>query len=271
MASARCAAAAGPDPPAIAPPPALRYAGRVSAPDHPRQLPLPLPASASSARADLVEDASNAEALAWLDRAGDWPLHRLALFGPAGVGKSHMLRAAASGQGWRWLDGATLTEAEALAPAAGSVLDDADAAPEAALFHLINRHAEAGAPLLLAAREAPSRWPTRLPDLASRLRATLAVGIGAPSDALVAALLAKHLADRQLRVAPDVQAWLLTRLPRDAAAIAAAVAALDAAALAARAPITRPFAREVLGRSFAEDDGSVAPPPEASPPPGGLG
>jgi chromosomal replication initiation ATPase DnaA len=243
----------------------------VSAADPPRQLPLPLPVAPSADRADLVEDASNAEALAWLDRPADWPLHRLALFGPPGTAKSHMLRAAASAQGWRLLRGATLTEAEALAPAAGTALDDADAAPETALFHLINRQAEAGAPLLLAAREAPSRWPTRLPDLASRLRATLAVGIGAPSDALLAALLGKHLADRQLRVGPGVRAWLLARLPRDAAAIAAAVAALDAAGLAARAPITRPFAREVLGALGGEHDGSIAEPPETSPPPYPLG
>lgn len=243
----------------------------MTAPDPPHQLPLPLPVARSADRADLVEDASNAEALAWLDRPADWPLHRLALFGPSGTGKSHMLRAAAAGQGWRVLRGAALTEALALAPAAGTALDEADAAPEAALFHLINRQAEAGAPLLLAAREAPARWPTLLPDLASRLRATLAVGIAPPSDALLAALLGKHLADRQLRVGPEVQSWLLTRLPRDAAAIAAAVAALDAAALAARAPITRPFAREVIGPLFADDDASVAEPPEASPPAGPLG
>jgi chromosomal replication initiation ATPase DnaA len=237
----------------------------------PRQLALPLAAAPSSARADLVEDASNTEALAWIDRPGAWPLHRLALHGAAGVGKSHMLRAAAVAQGWRLVSGPALTEALALASSPGTVLDEADAAPETPLFHLINRHAEAGAPLLLGARVAPARWPTRLPDLASRLRATFAIGIGTPSDALLAALLGKHLADRQLRVEPEVQSYLLARLPREAAAIAAAVAALDAAALAASGPITRPLARDVLGRLFGLDDPSVAAPPLASPAGGALG
>ncbi|WP_368415308.1 HdaA/DnaA family protein [Falsiroseomonas sp.] len=237
----------------------------------PRQLALPLAAAPSSARADLVEDASNAEALAWIDRPGAWPLRRLALHGAAGVGKSHMLRATAAGQGWRLLAGPALTEALALGPCPGTVLDDADTAAETPLFHLINHHAEAGLPLLLAARGAPARWPTQLPDLASRLRATFAIGIGAPSDALLAALLGKHLADRQLRVEAEVQSYLLARLPREAAAIAVAVAALDAAALAAGAPITRPLAREVLGRSFGFHDYSVAEPSEASPPGVALG
>jgi len=240
-------------------------------PAEPRQLALPLAAAPSFSRADLVEDSSNTEALAWLERPGAWPLRRLALHGAAGVGKSHMLRAAAAAQGWRLLSGPELTEALALAPAPGTALDDANAAAEAPLFHLINRHAEAGAPLLMAARDAPARWPTRLPDLASRLRASFAIGIGAPSDALLAALLGKHLADRQLRVEAEVQAYLLARLPREAAAIAAAVAALDAAALAAGGPITRPLAREVLGRLFGLHDHSVADTPEASPPGVALG
>jgi chromosomal replication initiation ATPase DnaA len=219
-----------------------------------RQLPLPLAAEASSSRADLVEDASNAEALAWLERPAEWPLGRLALHGAAGVGKSHMLRATAAERGWRLLRGGALDEALALQPAPGTVLDDAEEAPEAALFHLINRSAEAGAPLLLAARTPPARWPVRLPDLASRLRATTAVGIGAPSDALLAALLSKHLADRQLRVGPEVQSFLLARLPREAAAVADAVARLDRAALASQAPITRPLARTVLGLLPGADD-----------------
>ncbi len=233
--------------------------------ESPRQLPLPLPFSASSARADLIGDASNAEALAWLDRPDEWPLHRLALHGPAGTGKSHMLRAVASERGWRPLRGADLTDALALAEAPGTALDEADAAPAAALFHLINRSAEAGVPLLLAAGTAPDRWPVALPDLASRLRATLSVGIAPPSDALRAALLAKHLADRQLRLGPDVATFLLARLPREAAAIAQAVAALDAASLEARAAITRPFAAQALRAMLRSDDDAIGERSAASP------
>jgi chromosomal replication initiation ATPase DnaA len=232
----------------------------------PRQLPLPLDPAPSFAPDDLIADASNAEALAWLAAPATWPLARLALHGPEGVGKTHMLRAFAPG--WRHLAGPALTEALALAPATPTALDDAEAAPEAALFHLINRAAEAATPLLLAARTPPARWATRLPDLASRLRATTAIGIAPPGDALLAALLAKHLADRQLRVEPAAQAFLLARLPREAVAIAAAVARLDAAALAEGAAITRPFCARVLepwlgGTSH---DRSVAPASDASPP-----
>lgn len=226
-----------------------------------RQFTLPLPLPVSSDRADFLEDASNAEALAWLDEPGRWPGGRLALFGPAGVGKSHLARALAGERGWRLIEGPTLRGLPDPAPG-GTVLDDADAvAEERALLHLVNLCAERGEHLLLIGREPPARWRVALPDLASRLKATTAIGIGRPGDALLGALLAKHFADRQLRVAPEVQAWLLTRLSREAGALAEAAARLDRAALVARAPITRALARAALAGwdgfgDGAEDDGS---------------
>ena len=235
-----------------------------------RQFNLPLPLPVSSDRADFLEDASNAEALAWLDEPGRWPGRRIALFGPAGVGKSHIARAIAFERGWRLIEGPALRGLPEPAPG-GTVLDDADAvAEERALLHLVNLCAERGEYLLLIGREAPARWRVALPDLASRLKATTAVGIGRPGEALLGALLAKHFADRQLRVAPEVQAWLLTRLAREAATLAEAAARLDRAALVARAPVTRALARTALAgwEGFgegADDDASETTEIPASP------
>ncbi|MBO1081041.1 HdaA/DnaA family protein [Roseomonas haemaphysalidis] len=209
----------------------------------PRQLALPLDLPQSFA-GEVLPDASNAEAMAWLGRVESWPAHRLALFGPAGVGKSHLLRQAAGARGWRVLHGPALLGVPEPAPTA---LDDADGVmDEAALFHLINACASAGLPLLLVGRAPPARWPVLLPDLASRLRATAAVGIAEPSDPLLATLLARDFAERQLLVPEAVRDWLLARLPREAAAIAEAAARLDRAALAAGGAVTRPLARAAL-------------------------
>jgi len=237
----------------------------------PRQLPLALPVTASYARADFLADDSNEAALAWLDRVADWPSGRLALWGPAGVGKTHLLRSLAATRGWRVLDGAAL---RGLPEPGAAAVDDADCvAEERALLHLINLCAERREPLLLAGRAPPARWPVALPDLASRLRATHAVPIGRPGDALLRALLAKHFADRQLRVAPEVQAWLLTRLPREAGALAEAAARLDRAALAAGGAVTRTLARAALadlegvaerGLETPNDDGSASIHPDGS-------
>jgi len=219
----------------------------------PRQIPLPLPGMPDDA-APFLDDASNAEARAWLAEPARWPAHRLALWGAPGVGKSHLLREAAAALGLARADGTTLRgvpEPRAL------VLDDADLVPdEAALFHLINANAASGLPLLLAGRAPPGQWRVALPDLASRLRATTAVGIGRPSEALCGALLARHLAERQLALPPALGEWLLRHLPREAGAIAEAVARLDRLSLAA-GRLTRASVAASLAELLDGDDGSV--------------
>jgi chromosomal replication initiation ATPase DnaA len=237
------------------------------------QLALPLPEAATSYDpADLIEDAANAEARAWLDRPGDWPFGRLALSGAAQAGKTHLLAWAAARHGWHGLPGGgpALRGLPGLpAAATGVVLDEADrVAEEAALFHLINLCAERRLPLLLAGREAPARWPVALPDLRSRLRGTTAVALRPPGDALLDALLAKHFTDRQLRVDAAFRAWLLAWLPRDPASLAMAASRLDRAALALGGRITRPLARAVLADLpgvLPGDDASVAAPMGSSP------
>ena len=73
----------------------------------------------------------------------------------------------------------------------------------------------------ISARRPPARWPIALPDLASRLRAAPAAAIGPPDDALLAAVLVKHFADRQVRVAPGVIGFAVRRMERSFAAAAA--------------------------------------------------
>lgn len=204
-------------------------------------------------RDDFLAVPCNAEAVAWLERWPDWPSHALALFGPAGSGKSHLLAAFALHHGQ---DRVAIMAASALTAemvpelvkrAQVVAVDDLDhLAHEDALFHLWNLTKETGRWLLLAGREAPARQKVRLPDLRSRLAATPAVGIGAPDEALLAAVLVKQFADRQLRVGEDVLTYVLGRMERSFAAARAVVEALDQASLAERRAITVPLARAVL-------------------------
>ena len=202
--------------------------------DKPTQLALDLGFRPALGRADFIVAPSNTDAVAWIDRWPDWPdlglgFRALALHGPPGAGKSHL--------GAVWL---------ARAPA-GLLLDDAAAPPdERAMLHRLNTLKEAGGHLLLVGREAPARWPVRLPDLASRLRAIPAVALGPPDDALLRALYAKLFAERQVTVPAEVVDWLILRLDRSGAAAAQAVATLDKAALELGRPITIALARSAL-------------------------
>ena len=134
----------------------------------------------------------------------------------------------------------------ALPAQGGLAVDNADQADEHALLHLLNAAAEAALPVLLAAPAAPAHWPTRLPDLASRLRAITAAELATPGDAMLRTLFATLLAARQLAVPEPVQDWLLRRLPRDPATLREAAERLDRASLAAGRRITQPVAAQVL-------------------------
>jgi chromosomal replication initiation ATPase DnaA len=86
-----------------------------------------------------------------------------------------------------------------------------------------------------------------LPDLASRLAAMPAVAIAPPDDALLAAVLVKLFADRQLAIGADVVDYLVGRMERSFAAASAMVERLDRAALAERRAVTVPLVRKMLG------------------------
>jgi chromosomal replication initiation ATPase DnaA len=213
-----------------------------------RQLSLDLAAPATGSPGDfLVTPATEAAHAAVL---GDtpWPQGKLALIGPESAGKSHLARL------WALREGATVLSAGTLPaslppPAAPIVVEDADTLPrdrEEQLFHLHNHLAATGGRLLLTARRPPARWPVALPDLASRLQATAIARIDDPDDRLLALLLARLMADRQILPSAGVIPYLLTRMERSHAAACDIVAALDVAALAEGRGITRDLARTVL-------------------------
>jgi chromosomal replication initiation ATPase DnaA len=225
------------------------------------QLALPIFRGPRFAEADFRLAPSNSAAWVWLRRTEEWPNHRLALWGEAGRGKTHLLHVWAARHGAGIRTGPELRGVPEVS--AGVAIDEADAVTdETALLHLLNAAAESRLPVLLAARAPPARWHLRLPDLASRLRAVTAVEIGPPEDELLRVLLARLLAERQLRPPEPVQDWLLRRLPRSAAALRDAVARLDAAALDRHRNITVQFAADVLADILAPEEpiGADGPP-----------
>ena len=218
---------------------------------HARQLALPFAHSPRYEAAGFLSAASNAEALAWLDHTPDWPRGRLAIWGPAGSGKTHLLHLWSERLGASLLPGPSLRFTVPERPLA---IDDADASAGDPMLNTMTSAGVAGLPVLLAGRDPPSRWPARLPDLASRLRALTAVQIRPADDALLRALIARLLAERQMVVSEAVQEFLLLHLPRTPSAIREAVARLDRAALAAGGRASRSIAAEVLAGMIGFDD-----------------
>ncbi|MBA4788855.1 MAG: chromosomal replication initiator DnaA [Rhizobiales bacterium] len=222
----------------------------------PSQLPLDLPSAPGVKREDFLEAPGNAAALALLDAYPDWPAPVVCLVGPAGAGKSHLAAMFAEAAGARIVQARDLASPDVPEALATGALVVEDLAPggfdEAALFHLLNLAKETGAHLLFTARQAPSGFALSTADLASRLRAVPTVEIAPADDALLAAVLVKLFADRQIMVDEATVHYLLARMERSVSGAEALVGAIDRAALAARRPVTRAFAAEVL-RAASQD------------------
>lgn len=217
-----------------------------------RQLPLSFALPASRRREDFVVGHANAAAVALVDRWPDWPAQTALLVGPPGSGKSHLAAVWASRANAPVLDVATLATADplALAEAGNVVVEDIDRsrAGDTALLHLLNGARQRGRFVLMTAGSGLHAWSTPVADLASRLRAATPATIAEPDDELLAQVLVKLFADRQIAVDRTVVEFALRRMERSLAAANAFVAALDEASLAGRRAPTRALAAEVLER-----------------------
>ncbi len=223
------------------------------------QLPLDFAHQPSNARDDLiVSDPLNA-AIHIIDSWPNWPSPVVILAGPTGAGKTHLANI--------WKENASASAITAFADnqsalecaAAGAVLiEDIDRVgfDETQLFHLINTVRQNGTSLLITTRVWPAAWPVKLADLRSRLKAAAVVEIGEPDDILLAQVIEKLFADRQIVVDPRIVSYLVQRMERSLDAAQMIVQQMDQLAMARRGKISRSLAAEVLADLEASSYGS---------------
>ena len=197
----------------------------------------------------------NEELCSVLARAAEGRLTEtgVVIWGPPGVGKSHLLGAtarAAQAAG-RAAQAFASAEAAPVEPAPGALIavDDlhrASGEAQGHLFTLYNALTATGGQLIVAAAMPPAHLGLR-PDLRTRLGHGLVYEVLPLDDAAKPAALARYATSRGFRLEPDVIAYLLAHYPRDMKSLMRALAALDRWSLATQRPITVPFVRQVLG------------------------
>lgn len=205
---------------------------------------------------------ANAEAVAALQAlaAGHVDETGIMLWGAAGAGKTHLLRAAvsmavASGRSVVHVDDANVLavqEANGLEEHALVSIDAIDAAgPEAQarLFTLFNVLKDRGRHLLVASR-APLAALTMREDLRTRLGWGLVYEITPLADADKPAALTAFARGRGFRLGDEVIAYLLAHGRRDMPALIAALAELDRHSLATKRPITVAMLKTWLQQDF---------------------
>lgn len=219
-------------------------------PPQPQQLVMPFAPMVSYQPEDFIAGNANARALDLVTRWPDWPYSLVVVHGPQGCGKTHLCHLFARRAQATFIDPArvgTVPADQLLAGNHGWILDGLEAvADPAALAQLINHARARGDYVLMTASAPPAALASGLPDLQSRLAAMPEVALGLPDDALLAAVLAKSFADRQLRVVPDALVYAVTRLERSFAAAQHFAARVDEASLATGKRVGLAFMREML-------------------------
>ena len=208
----------------------------------------------------LVSD-SNREAVALIDGFADWQVPVQWIYGPAGSGKSHLAAVLSHQCAALNIDAVQLLQDDIARVLDGSekpdavIVDRLDALPvdyEEVLFHLLNFSRHENLKILLLSEKPAAQLTIGLPDLVSRLKAVAAVALTSPDDALMRGLMAKLFSDRQLKVDARVIDYLLPRMVRDYADMAALIDNIDRQALAEKRAITVPMVAEILESHISE-------------------
>jgi chromosomal replication initiation ATPase DnaA len=203
-----------------------------------RQFALPFAAAGPDGDSEFLVTASNRAAI---DRLFDWtrlPFGAAVLVGPPGSGKTVIGRAFAGGSG-------------------GGFIDNAADESDETLFHAWNRAQTQGVPVLFAASRPPSQWGIALPDLLSRLGASLLIEIPPPDEEMAALLLQKLLARAGLALPDSLASYAAVRMERSYPAIHALARSIDELALAMQRPIGQRLVREALATMAGHDGGST--------------
>jgi DnaA family protein len=216
-----------------------------------KQLILDIRPDAPPTLANFVAGANQAlmEALA----AAIWsPAQHLYLWGEAGCGKSHLLRAACHEAmlGGRPAHYFPADEDGDFPRAPGAVLaiDDVEQLSEArqiALFNAMNRAGPARQTLILAGLAAPLGLALR-EDLRTRIGQTLVFHVRPLDDLARSAILRSQATRRGLRLEEDVIAYLLRYGRRDLPSLLGVLEALDQASLEHKRPVTLPLLRQLM-------------------------
>lgn len=177
----------------------------------------------------------------------------LYLWGAAGSGRSHLLRAAfaaASAGGKRALlvvaprlIANTLPNADWLAVDDASLLDEPG---QIELFDAFNRIRSTPGGAFIACGDRPAAQLPLREDLRTRLASGVTRQLHPLSDVEKAAALGAAASERGLRVSGDIVAYLLSHVRRDMGTLTAVLDALDRSSLALQRPITLPLARDAI-------------------------
>ena len=213
------------------------------------QLILEFPEHRAYKREDFYVSPSNQEAYDFINNWPKWIKRIVNIFGPSGSGKSHLSSILKTKTKCLEILANELNENIIFEFKTKEVLiieNFNEKIPEELLFSLWNIALQDNKYFLINSIKPISSYKFKLPDLTSRIKSSLNIGIKLPSDDLISAIIAKNFSDKQIMVEEKHIDYIIKRIDRSYEKISQFILTLDRYSLKKGSPFGLKLIKEVL-------------------------
>ena len=213
------------------------------------QLILKFPIENAYLKEDYYVSSSNQEAYDFINSWPKWIKRIANIFGPTGSGKTHLASMLKKKTSTLYTTADALNDKiffefktkEAL------IIENLDEkVSENLLFSLWNTALQDNKYILITSNKPIDNYNFKLPDLKSRAKSSINIGIKLPSDDLISVIIAKNFSDKQILVEQKHIDYIIKRIDRSYEKISQFILTLDKYSLKKGSPFSLKLIKEVL-------------------------
>tara|TARA_B100001250_G_C19756554_1_gene770376 strand:+ start:826 stop:1485 length:660 start_codon:yes stop_codon:yes gene_type:complete len=213
------------------------------------QLILKFPSNKSFLKEDFYVSQSNQEAYDFIDSWPKWIKRIVNIFGPTGSGKTHIASILKNKTSFLEVKSDSLSDEIFLKFKTKELLiiENLDKKiSESLLFSLWNSALQDNKYILITSNESINTYKFKSPDLSSRVKSCVNIGIKLPTDDLISVVLAKNFSDRQIKVEKKHIDYIIKRIDRSYEKISQFISLLDKYSLKKGTPFSLKLIKDVL-------------------------
>ena len=213
------------------------------------QLILKFPSDQIYLKEDFYVSPSNQQAYDFINGWPNWIKRIVNIFGPSGSGKTHLASMLKNKTTVFDIQSEDLNDKDFLEFKTREALiieNLNEKVSENLLFSLWNLALQDNKYLLITSTKPINTYKFKLPDLKSRVSASIIFGINLPSDELISVIIAKNLSDKQIMVEKKHIDYIIKRIDRSYPNISRFISTLDKYSLKKGKPFSLKLIKEVL-------------------------
>jgi chromosomal replication initiation ATPase DnaA len=213
------------------------------------QLILKFPTNKVYLKEDFYVSSSNHEAYDFVNSWPKWIKKIINIYGPKGSGKTHIASLLKNKTSFIELQSNELDDKIFLKFKSKEALiieNVTEKIPENIFFSLWNVAIQDNKYLLTTSINSLSTYKFKLPDLQSRTKSCISIGIKLPDDNLISVILTKNFSDKQIQIEKKHIDYIIKRIDRSYEKISQFISLLDNYSLKKGSPFSLKLIKEVL-------------------------